>query len=209
MCQIRSHRACGAWLRNTVLRWQPDRSSPSTQTSGSGLHQVGTKSLGGSFGDFADEWWCGEEDSNLHGPKPTSPSSWRVYQFRHRRMGGSRLILADCPTETLHLRLTYVSPTSLQLLAFYRAEVTRDERGATITHEVGRASNSGLRSLYCEPSPPASGIGISSSASGEASGSISSRAPGSAASSSSPSGAASSSITSSDRSRGFEAWLPR
>ena len=26
---------------------------------------------------------CPEEDSNLHNPKVTSPSSWRVCQFRH------------------------------------------------------------------------------------------------------------------------------
>ena len=35
--------------------------------------------------------WCGEEDSNFHGPKPTSPSSWRVYQFRHRRTGANTI----------------------------------------------------------------------------------------------------------------------
>ncbi len=29
--------------------------------------------------------WCGREDSNFHGVAPTSPSSWRVYQFRHDR----------------------------------------------------------------------------------------------------------------------------
>ncbi len=33
--------------------------------------------------------WCGEEDSNFHGVAPTSPSSWRVYQFRHRRTRGA------------------------------------------------------------------------------------------------------------------------
>ena len=31
------------------------------------------------------EEWCGEEDSNFHGVAPASPSSWCVYQFRHRR----------------------------------------------------------------------------------------------------------------------------
>ena len=28
---------------------------------------------------------CGREDLNLHELAPTSPSSWRVYQFRHCR----------------------------------------------------------------------------------------------------------------------------
>jgi hypothetical protein len=31
-----------------------------------------------------ENWiWCRREDLNLHGVAPTSPSSWRVYQFHH------------------------------------------------------------------------------------------------------------------------------
>lgn len=40
-------------------------------------------------------WWCAREDSNLHDLAVTSPSSWRVCQFRHERVwGGSATAVA-------------------------------------------------------------------------------------------------------------------
>src|SRR5216683_4266673 len=39
--------------------------------------------------------WCGREDSNFHGVSPTATSTLRVYQFRHDRTPGGRVISKD------------------------------------------------------------------------------------------------------------------
>jgi hypothetical protein len=44
----------------------------------------------GSPEEASEAEQCAREDSNLHDLAITSPSSWRVYQFRHRRANGRR-----------------------------------------------------------------------------------------------------------------------
>ena len=47
---------------------------------------------------------CPGEDSNLHGPKATTPSRWRVYQFHH--LGFSIIIKEIRPMEVDDIEFT-------------------------------------------------------------------------------------------------------
>jgi hypothetical protein len=84
--------------------------------------------------DGYPEFWCGREDSNLHGIATASPSSWCVCQFRHCRTRISNSILARgrrvCKPRLRKGRLSTLSVATASFAVAARPEVLGKQAAA-------------------------------------------------------------------------------